>query len=104
MARGPPRRRRVARAVSMERDRQGACCGVGGTISMVPIARPLLPSAEAIRPYLERIDKTRIYSNFGPLARELEARLAGHFGLSSDCAVSAANATLALTSALAAMT
>jgi len=71
---------------------------------MVPIARPLLPSAEAIRPYLERIDKTRIYSNFGPLARELEARLAGHFGLSSDCAVSAANATLALTSTLAAMT
>src|SRR5262249_38303882 len=57
----------------------------------------------AIRPYLERIDKTRIYSNFGPLTQELESRLARHFGLTPDCAVSAANATVALTATLAAL-
>ena len=71
---------------------------------MIPVARPLLPSAEAIRPYLERIDAARIYSNFGPLARELQARLARHSGLSPDCAVSAANGTVALTATLTART
>ena len=70
---------------------------------MIPVARPLLPAAAAIRPYLERIDKTRIYSNFGPLTQELESRLARHFGLTPDCAVSAANATVALTATLAAL-
>ncbi len=71
---------------------------------MIPVARPLLPAAEAIRPYLERIDAARFYSNFGPLSRELEARLSSHFGLSPDCAVSAANGTIALTAALATLT
>jgi dTDP-4-amino-4,6-dideoxygalactose transaminase len=71
---------------------------------VIPVARPLLPAAEAILPYLKRIDVERYYSNFGPLARELEARLAQHFGLSPDCVVSAANATLAITAALATMT
>lgn len=71
---------------------------------MIPVARPLLPSAGAILPYLERIDALRIYSNFGPLARELEARLAHHFGLSPGCAVSAANGTTALTATLVALT
>ena len=71
---------------------------------MIPVARPLLPTADATRPYLDRIDATRFYSNFGPLARELEARLAVHFGLSPDCVVSAANGTLALTAALATVT
>jgi dTDP-4-amino-4,6-dideoxygalactose transaminase len=71
---------------------------------VIPVARPLLPRAEAIRPYLERIDATRFYSNFGPLARELEARLAHHFSLSADCVVSAANGTIALTAALATVT
>jgi dTDP-4-amino-4,6-dideoxygalactose transaminase len=32
--------------------------------------RPLLPSAASIAGYLERIDKTRIYTNYGPLWRE----------------------------------
>lgn len=70
---------------------------------VIPVARPLLPRAAAIRPYLERIDAARIYSNFGPLARELEARLAGHFGLTPDCAVSAANGTLGLAATLSAL-
>jgi dTDP-4-amino-4,6-dideoxygalactose transaminase len=75
-----------------------------GSDRVIPVARPLLPTAEAIRPYLARIDAKRIYSNFGPLARELEARLAHHYGLSPDCAVSAANGTVALTATLASLT
>ena len=71
---------------------------------MIPVARPLLPPTAAILPYLERIDAARIYSNFGPLVRELESRLAGHFGLAPECAVTASNATAALTATLAALT
>ena len=43
----------------------------------IPLLRPCLPTAEALRPWLERIDETRRYSNFGPLVREFEAVLAG---------------------------
>lgn len=68
---------------------------------MIPVARPLLPDAGALSFYLKRIDASRIYSNFGPLARELEARLAAHFGLGAGCAVAAGNATVALAAALA---
>jgi len=42
----------------------------------MPVAQPLLPSAEALLPYLQRIDTRRWYSNFGPLITELESRLA----------------------------
>lgn len=67
---------------------------------MIPVARPRLPKAAAIYPYLQRIDEARVYSNFGPLVRELEGRLAQHFCLSPGSAVSAANGTLALSAAL----
>ena len=40
----------------------------------VPVLRPLLPTADRLVPYLRRIDATRIYTNFGPLACELERR------------------------------
>jgi dTDP-4-amino-4,6-dideoxygalactose transaminase len=43
------------------------------------IARPELPKAEALLPYLRRIDDARWYSNFGPLLTEFEARLAARF-------------------------
>jgi len=69
---------------------------------MIPIMRPKLPSADRLAPYLERIDRTRIYSNFGPLASELEDRLAVHFGMASGAVVTVANATLGLVLALAA--
>jgi dTDP-4-amino-4,6-dideoxygalactose transaminase len=41
----------------------------------VPVLRPRLPEAERLLPYLRRIDAARIYSNYGPLAVELEQRL-----------------------------
>jgi dTDP-4-amino-4,6-dideoxygalactose transaminase len=69
----------------------------------IPVARPLLPAADALLPYLRRIDQTRIYSNVGPLIRELEERLAQHFSLPSGSIATVANATLGLTLTLQAL-
>ena len=68
----------------------------------VAVARPRLPNAEAILPYLHRIDAARWYSNFGPLVNELEKRLAERFPRPTKV-VTVANATQALTLALQAM-
>ncbi|MFC4160127.1 DegT/DnrJ/EryC1/StrS family aminotransferase [Chitinimonas lacunae] len=45
----------------------------------VPLLVPKLPDADALLPYLRQIDQNRWYTNFGPLARLLEERLAGMF-------------------------
>lgn len=68
----------------------------------IAVARPRLPSAEAIYPYLQRIDDARWYSNFGPLLTEFEARLADRFAPGAHV-VTVTNATQALTLALVAM-
>jgi dTDP-4-amino-4,6-dideoxygalactose transaminase len=68
----------------------------------IAVAQPLLPPAEAIVPYLRRIDASRIYSNVGPLVRELQDRLAAKLGLPSGGVGAVANATLGLTLALSA--
>jgi len=68
----------------------------------VPVARPRLPPAEAVLPYLQRIDEARWYSNFGPLLTEFEARLAGRYRPGTEV-VTAANATQALAITLQAM-
>jgi dTDP-4-amino-4,6-dideoxygalactose transaminase len=68
----------------------------------VPVARPRLPSAEAILPYLQRIDDARWYSNFGPLVTELEQRLADRFARPTQV-VTTTNATQALSLTLQAM-
>lgn len=66
----------------------------------IPIMRPKLPSLEQLARYLEQIDSSRIYSNFGPLALALEDRLAAHYGLGVGTVTTVANATLGLTLAL----
>ncbi len=71
-----------------------------GPALTIPVARPLLPRAEALLPYLRRIDEYRVYANFGPLARELEARLTMHFQAPAGSVATVANATLGLTLAL----
>jgi dTDP-4-amino-4,6-dideoxygalactose transaminase len=68
----------------------------------IPVMRPKLPTAERIVPYLESIDASRYYSNFGPLALSLEKRMAAHYGLPSGAVTTVANATWGLTLALAA--
>ncbi len=66
----------------------------------VPLSRPLLPTTDKIRPYLERIDANRWYTNYGELVRTLEHRLADHFGVRHDGVAVLCNGTLALTLAL----
>lgn len=70
-------------------------------VAVVPVARPLLPTAAHILPYLQRIDAERLYSNFGPLVDELEQRLAERTPGVGVCTV--ANATQGLTLSLKAM-
>lgn len=71
-------------------------------LANLPVARPRLPTAEAVFPYLQRIDSARWYSNFGPLLSELEARLAARFPAGAEV-VTVANGTQALTLTLKAM-
>ena len=68
----------------------------------LPVARPWAPSAEALLPYLHRIDAARWYSNFGPLLTEFEERLAGRFAAPTHIAT-CANATQAITLTLKAL-
>lgn len=64
----------------------------------VPVCRPLLPSAAAILPYLERIDTARWYSNHGPLVMELQNRLSGL--LADQYVAVASSGTLAIAGAI----
>lgn len=68
----------------------------------VAVARPRMPSADAILPYLQQIDEARWYSNFGPLLTALEQRLADRFPRPTQVST-VANATQALTLGLRAM-
>ncbi len=67
-----------------------------------PVARPKLPTADAILPYLRQIDANQYYSNFGPMVNEVEARLAARFGVPAECVTTVSNATSGLIAALAA--
>lgn len=67
----------------------------------IPVLRPRLPPLTSLAPYLNRIDANRAYSNFGPLVREFEARLAERYELPPHGVIGVANATAGLTAALA---
>ena len=62
--------------------------------------RPQLPDADRLLPYLRRIDASRTYSNWGPLAVEFEQRFAGQLHMPGIQVVSAASGTLALVGAI----
>ncbi len=66
----------------------------------IDVARPRLPEADEVLPYLRRIDSARWYSNGGPLSRELEERLADRFDVAWDRLVSCASGTSGLIGAL----
>lgn len=68
----------------------------------LPVARPHLPTADALLPYLRRIDEARWYSNFGAMLTAFEAGLAARFRAPAQV-VTVANATQGLTLALKAM-
>ena len=73
------------------------------TVGTIPVMRPRLPGVDALRPYLEQIDESGWYSNFGPLERRLEARLADHFEVPGQSVACVANCTAGLTLALMAL-
>lgn len=75
---------------------------LGVVREIIPAARPRLPGADAVLPYLRRMDDSRQYSNFGPLLREFEARLAMRFETVTQV-VTCVNATQALTLTLQAL-
>lgn len=66
----------------------------------IPVMRPQLPRAEALLPYLHRVDEARYYSNHGQLVRELERRLDEHFSTPHGANALSANGTVALSAAL----
>lgn len=70
--------------------------------SRILVARPSLPSANALLPWLSKIDANRWYSNFGPLLQDFESRLAGRFARPTRV-VTSVNATQALTLTLRAL-
>ncbi|QTN20524.1 aminotransferase class I/II-fold pyridoxal phosphate-dependent enzyme [Brevundimonas sp. AJA228-03] len=69
---------------------------------VIPAACPRLPDADAVLPYLRRMDAARTYSNFGPLLTAFEARLAERFE-TGTAVVTCVNATQALTLTLQAL-
>lgn len=66
----------------------------------IPVLRPRLPEAARLLPYLERIDRQRTYSNFGPLCLDLQDRLANDFRLPSGSVVCTSSGTTALMGAI----
>lgn len=61
---------------------------------------PRLPSYSELRPYLERIDNSHVYSNFGPLVNEFESRLAEYFQIPVVQLATCSNATDAIEGAI----
>ncbi len=63
--------------------------------------RPQIPRADQVCPYLERMDSSGQYANFGPLVGELEERLAERLQTTRDKVVAVSSATLGISGALA---
>ena len=62
----------------------------------IPVMKPNLPKQKDIKKYVKRMDKSRIYSNYGPLVAQLENRFSEYFGVEKELVVLCANATLAI--------
>jgi dTDP-4-amino-4,6-dideoxygalactose transaminase len=56
-----------------------------------------------IAPYLRSIDERRCYSNYGPLACQLQAELSRHIGCPENTLITVSSATAGLTAALLAL-
>ncbi len=62
----------------------------------IRIAVPRMPETDALLPYLRRIDEARYYTNFGPLVREFEARVAAELGVEPAMVATVSSGTQAL--------
>lgn len=67
---------------------------------LIPVAKPRLPLASAILPYLREIDANHWYTNSGHLWFRFQGKLADHWGVDNNDVALVANATLGLTLAL----
>ena len=72
-------------------------------MDFIPVLKPKLPPAEALLPWLECVDDTRWYSNFGPLERRLRERLGDLAGVEAEALALFSSGTAALAIALRAL-
>src|SRR5262245_30940550 len=63
-------------------------------LNTTPVGRPLLPDRQRLEPYLDAIDGSRVYGNYGPLSLRFEQRLAERFGLPHEGIIAVANGTI----------
>jgi dTDP-4-amino-4,6-dideoxygalactose transaminase len=63
---------------------------------MINVMKPKMPNSAGLLGYLKQIDEAGVYSNFGPLSKQLIARLSDYFGVDQTQIVLMSNATLAL--------
>ena len=70
------------------------------TQTVVPVYRAALPRAEALLPYLQRIDANRWYTNRGELVALLEARLGNMLGGGPANVITASSGTAAIEAAV----
>lgn len=73
---------------------------MGSIPSTIKTLVPVLPSLAEISPYLESIDNSNQYSNFGPLVLELQSRIANYFHVPRSHVVTVDNATNGIIGAL----
>jgi dTDP-4-amino-4,6-dideoxygalactose transaminase len=58
--------------------------------------RPTLPSFQKLQPFLEQLDQSHVYSNYGPLSWSLRLKYSEYLNVSPDRIIPLANATLAI--------
>lgn len=76
----------------------------GALLTPLRLLLPALPTADELRPWLQRMEAAGVYTNFGPLSQELEEKLAARWSAERAVSVTtAANGTAALSLALAAL-
>lgn len=69
-------------------------------MQQVELMVPRMPVTSDLIPYLEQIDSSRVYSNFGNLHSELISRLSKHFGVLEENIVLCSSATTAISGAV----
>jgi dTDP-4-amino-4,6-dideoxygalactose transaminase len=67
---------------------------------LISVFKAKLPTSNDLIPYLNKIDLTSIYSNFGPLNTDLRERLSEFLAIPLEGVATCANATLALEGAI----
>jgi dTDP-4-amino-4,6-dideoxygalactose transaminase len=62
----------------------------------IPVMKPRLASYDMAESYLRQIDLNRVYTNYGPLVKQVETRYAHFLGVKPENVVALVNATLAI--------